>query len=195
MSASRSATPKRLRDEVAEVHALLAKAGLYMQETLGLSHWVPGISLEGVQKLAREHEVYGVFVFRPAAHGDEAASAGAGAVPTAESDTLVATFTVGTSTWIPYFHLGLWKDPDARALYVGKLAVDPSIQRGGLGKWCMAEIDKLAAEKGVQTIRLDAVSAHPGLKPFYTSCGYTLVSHAAAGPTGNIQVDCFEKFM
>jgi GNAT superfamily N-acetyltransferase len=58
-----------------------------------------------------------------------------------------------------------------RPLYLLAMAVAPSKQRQGIGKWCMGEAVKIAKAWPADAIRLDAYDAEAGAGPFYVRCG------------------------
>jgi GNAT superfamily N-acetyltransferase len=112
---------------------------------------------------AKEHFVFGVYLI--------------------EEESMIATFTIGTSCWIPYFNEisnDIWKDQLGVPLYLGKLAVKPSIHKRGIGKALMNKVDKIAKEKGCTSIRFDAIEKVPGLRYFYENCGYNVVGDIEA---------------
>ena len=59
---------------------------------------------------------------------------------------MVGTFTVGL-TPIPDYPPHYFA-PVAPALYLNRLAIDPSLQRRGLGRACMAQIESIARAQG-----------------------------------------------
>ena len=136
-------------DDVEELHSILEKCGQDMQARFGLGHWVPAYPLH---LMCRDAETKSVYAVR-------------------EGDQVVATFTVGTSA-PPYYDLSMWEDPDAKALYVSRLAVLPALQGKGIGKWCMKTIEQLAAAEGCVAVRLDAYDKHLELHEFYRHLGY-----------------------
>ena len=58
------------------------------------------------------------------------------------------------------------------ALYLSKLAILPDRQGRGLGTWCVAQVEALAAAQGCTVIRFDAIAAHSALLRFYERLGY-----------------------
>jgi GNAT superfamily N-acetyltransferase len=59
-----------------------------------------------------------------------------------------------------------------RPLYLVDMAVDPKVQRSGLGRACMAQVPLIAAAWPAQAVRLDAYDAPAGAGAFYRKCGY-----------------------
>jgi GNAT superfamily N-acetyltransferase len=158
----RRATP----DEVDALHAIVAACGEHLLAAHGLAHWVPAWPLERMRAEAAEREVWSVW----------------------DGERLVGTFTVGL-TPIAAYRPEIWRDADP-ALYLNRLAVPPSLQGAGVGRECMAEIERLARERGCRTVRFDAVTAMTAVCDFYRRLGY-----ADRGPflLGDIHVTCFEK--
>lgn len=140
--------------EVDPLYSILVDAGRHMNDVHGLDHWYPPYPIDVMRQHARDFHVFGVF---PADAADAAP---------------VATFTVGLTNWTSYFKDDMWAPGSARPCYLGKLAVRPDYQGKALGRWCMAEVERWARGEGADCIRFDAVTAHPFLKKFYTSCGY-----------------------
>jgi len=60
-----------------------------------------------------------------------------------------------------------------RPLYLVGMAVTPSRQRQGIGRWCLEEARKAAQAWPAEAIRLDAFDAAAGAGGFYARCGFT----------------------
>ena len=59
-----------------------------------------------------------------------------------------------------------------KPLYLRAMAVDPAQQGKGVGKRCIAEVRRIAAEAGRDVIRLDAFDCPAGAGEFYRTCGF-----------------------
>jgi GNAT superfamily N-acetyltransferase len=59
-----------------------------------------------------------------------------------------------------------------RCLYLGDMAVEPGLQRSGVGRRLLEEARVAAAAFPAQSIRLDAYDAPAGAGGFYAKCGY-----------------------
>ena len=57
-------------------------------------------------------------------------------------------------------------------LYLTDMAVEPAVQRRGIGRACLVEARSLAAKYPSGAIRLDAYDAPAGAGGFYAKCGY-----------------------
>jgi GNAT superfamily N-acetyltransferase len=57
-------------------------------------------------------------------------------------------------------------------LYLLAMAVLPARQREGIGRRCLKEAERIAAERPADAIRLDAYDAAAGGGGFYQRCGY-----------------------
>jgi ribosomal protein S18 acetylase RimI-like enzyme len=57
-------------------------------------------------------------------------------------------------------------------LYLIGMAVAPAFQRQGIGRLCLLEAEKIAANWPAQAIRLDAYDSPTGAGGFYERCGY-----------------------
>jgi GNAT superfamily N-acetyltransferase len=136
------------------------------------------------------------------------------------SDTLCASFIVGTQNWTSYFYEEMWS-PASRGrevLYLGKLGVLPGVGRRGIGKAVLRACDRIARELGCVALRLDAVTDHgegappeacksaagyasvTGLREFYLSTGWTDVGcidkqHPLGPPGRSIHLVLYEKVL
>jgi GNAT superfamily N-acetyltransferase len=57
-------------------------------------------------------------------------------------------------------------------LYLVSMAVDPDLQRKGIGRLCLTDAEKIAAAWPADVIRLDAYDSPAGAGEFYRCCGY-----------------------
>jgi GNAT superfamily N-acetyltransferase len=62
--------------------------------------------------------------------------------------------------------------PVATPLYLHDLAVDPTVQRQGVGRRLIEEAKVIGRAWPANAIRLDAYDAEAGAGPFYTRCGF-----------------------
>jgi len=65
---------------------------------------------------------------------------------------------------------------NAKPLYLRAMSVDPAQQRKGVGRMCIAEARRIAAEMGREVIRLDAFDCAAGAGEFYRKCGFAEVA-------------------
>src|SRR5439155_13369756 len=56
----------------------------------------------------------------------------------------------------------------SRPLYLTAMAIDPPLQRKGLGRLCLAAVTKIARRWPADAIRLDAYDAPAGASGFYS---------------------------
>ncbi len=94
-----------------------------------------------------------------------------------EGTTLVATWHLATKK--PWAIDRAYFTPCARAIYLLGMAVAPPRQRLGIGRKCLDEAIRIAAEWPADAVRLDAFDANAGAGPFYTRCGWTEVGRAS----------------
>ena len=156
-------------DAIIPLHKILTACGKSMYEKFGLEHWHPYMGIEAFKKFIEEKELYGIY----------------------QNGIAVATFNLSIKSR-DYYYDELWLSPDEQASYLGQLAIDPIFQGKGLGKWCMHQVENIAANKGSKAIRFDALSSHPWLKIFYEKLGYL--------PRGIVKPKqwdllCFEKIL
>jgi GNAT superfamily N-acetyltransferase len=60
----------------------------------------------------------------------------------------------------------------AKPLYLRAMAIEPALQGKGVGRRCIAEVRRIAAEAGRDVIRLDAFDCTAGAGEFYRKCGF-----------------------
>jgi GNAT superfamily N-acetyltransferase len=151
--------------DVERAHAILLACGRAMAAR-GLPNWDPPYPLETMRAECTSRAVYLV----------------------REDGADVATFTVAPEPLRPYPDEVF--DAARSALYLNRLAVVPERWGGGLGRWCMADIEARARAAGAALVRFDAFADNPGLREFYRRLGYV-----ERGPfaIGAIPVICFEK--
>lgn len=68
--------------------------------------------------------------------------------------------------------------PVAIPLYLLAMAVDPRMQRRGIGRQCLLAAEKIARDWPANAIRLDAYDSPTGAGGFYQRCGYREVGRA-----------------
>jgi len=135
--------------QIDDIYALIETCGEDMWQRLGLDHWRPPTPKEVIREYARTKELFAV----------------------CDNANLVSTFTIRFDAPEPYPE-SCWTDPGHRAIYLNKLAVHPSQQGRGLGRWCMEQIEHLARERGCEAVRFDALTRNAPLLAFYDHLGY-----------------------
>lgn len=97
----------------------------------------------------------------------------------------------------PYFASVTWAEPGTRASYLHRLAVAAGHRGTGLGSWCVAEAERLAAAAGSAYLRLDALRQHSRVLTFYERLGYTDsgIARVESGEPRQplVELVCFEK--
>jgi len=137
-------------EDVEPLYDVLVKCGLDMRDRLGLTHWAPAYP----RGLFEEHTEKGL-VYSVEVRGGEP----------------VATFTAGCDA-PHYLDLSLWPNGAEPSFYLSQLAVSPKLQGRGIGRACIAAVERLALEHGCRSIRLDAAEAHAELLDWYLDLGY-----------------------
>jgi GNAT superfamily N-acetyltransferase len=155
------------KQEVEIAYALLVSCGKEMYEKFALRHWYPFMDIEIFKATLHTKCLYMVYQY----------------------DIPVATFNLSTYAR-DYYAEELWSIPSQNPSYLGQLGIKPNLQGNGMGKWCMAEIEKIAKENKHDTLRFDAVDTHPWLNLFYKKLGY---SPCAAVQPQQWKLVCFEK--
>ncbi|MEE9253373.1 MAG: GNAT family N-acetyltransferase, partial [Pseudomonadales bacterium] len=95
---------------------------------------------------------------------------------------IVATFTLSPRQ-IGFYRKGWFANPGDAALYLTNMAVRPEVQRRGIGRWIMGQIEDLARGSGCGAVRFDAYDADAGAGEFYQKCGYACVHRGSIGGT------------
>ncbi len=137
--------------DAAGVAALLTAAANRLSALYGEGHWSRESTERGVMNTMRTSKVF---------------VAKRGAIS-------IATMTLATKKpWaIDVSHF----TPRPRVLYMLSMAVDPNVQRQGVGRTCIEQMLAIAQAWPADTIRLDAYDADAGAGGFYLSCGFTEV--------------------
>ena len=179
-------TLRRVPPDAASISPLLAimeECGARMAAELGLWHWVPPITLPELLAAAAERDVWALV--SPAS---PAAAAGG---------EVVGAVITGPSSPAPYVSSSMFADPAAPALYISKLAVRPALQGGGLGRAALAALEALARERGLASLRLDALRAVPNLPRLYARAGFAVVATARASDAhGDVhELDIWERVL
>lgn len=90
---------------------------------------------------------------------------------------VIATLTLSTRK--PWAIDKSYFSPATRPLYLTSMAIDPKLQRQGIGRLCIAEAARAARGWPADAIRLDAYAASAGARGFYAKCGFREVGRAS----------------
>ena len=183
--------------DIERLYSILVACGRDMEARLGLRHWAPPYPLADMAAHAAERSLWAVEVAR-----SSAGISGAGAVDAA-ARAVVGTVTTGFVCNVPYLvalaaeNGSLWADMGARAIYVGKLAIEPSLQGRGLGAAALAAVEAQARAEGAQALRLDALRDVPNLPRFYKAAGFTWRAQVSATDAHGVDhiLDVWEKVL
>jgi GNAT superfamily N-acetyltransferase len=85
-------------------------------------------------------------------------------------ERLVATLTLATKK--PWAIDRQYFAPSKKPLYLTGMAVEPELQRRGIGRRCIAEAVRLAGDHPSDAIRLDAYAGPAGAAGFYRAAGF-----------------------
>jgi ribosomal protein S18 acetylase RimI-like enzyme len=164
------ATPQ----DAAACYDILRSYGETVDHTLGIVSWI-----------------------HPYAESLVHADAAAGRLYLVRKDgALAATFAI-LGEGAPRFAAVRWTEPGARAAYLHRLAVAEGFRGAGLGKWCTAQGERIAAEAGYDYLRLDALPTEVRAVTFYRRLGYTdcgTITVESGDPRQPlVDLVCFEK--
>ena len=152
--------------DAAGVAALLTAAANRLSAIHGEGHWSRESTERGVLNTMRTSKVF---------------VAKRGNLP-------VATMTLATKKpWaidVSYF------TPRPKIVYLLSMAVDPAVQRQGIGRTCIEQALAIAQAWPADTVRLDAYDADAGAGGFYVACGFTEVGRVVYR---NVPLIYFEK--
>ncbi|HVT61339.1 MAG TPA: GNAT family N-acetyltransferase [Thermoanaerobaculia bacterium] len=90
---------------------------------------------------------------------------------------LVATFALATKK--PWAIDRKYFSACAKPLYLTNMAVDPELQRQGIGRLCIEDAKRIARAWPSDAIRLDAYDAEAGDGDFYAKSGFREVGRVA----------------
>ena len=135
--------------EIERVHTIRRACARDLGVRFGPGHWATCTSLQHLQKEAERKDLFVVYHHRE----------------------IVATFAL-TDEPPEFFDVRNFQHPDDPALYLSSMAVTPTLQCHGIGRWCMQQIDAITIAGGCLSIRFDAYDSPAGAGPFYEHCGY-----------------------
>jgi ribosomal protein S18 acetylase RimI-like enzyme len=141
--------------DAAAIAALHTAASEHLTAVYGRGHWTSASSESSVfSNLGRSR----IFVVR-------------------HRKRLVATLKLGTKK--PWAIDTKYFTVRPRPLYLTGMAVHPSRQRQGIGRFCLEEAARIASAWPADAIRLDAYDAEAGAGEFYRRCGFREVGRAS----------------
>jgi ribosomal protein S18 acetylase RimI-like enzyme len=141
-------------DDVADLIALHSRVVERLRADFGEGYWVTKATEKGTLFSMRRSHVY-IARYRK---------------------KLIAR--VNLSTRKPWAIDTKYFTPCKRPLYVVGMSVDPSVQRSGVGRQCIAEAIRIAKKWPADAIRLDAWEEAVGAGEFYRKCGFREVGRA-----------------
>lgn len=128
--------------------AMRTRVAALLTEEFGKGHWSSAVTERGVLRGIRDSRVL------------VARSGGA----------IVGTLSLQTKK--PWAIDPAYFAPVERCLYLLDMAVEPELQRSGVGRRLLDEARSTALSFPAQAIRLDAYDAPAGAGGFYARCGY-----------------------
>ncbi|MBT8196690.1 MAG: GNAT family N-acetyltransferase [Bacteroidia bacterium] len=87
-----------------------------------------------------------------------------------------------------------WKDKSNNFAVIHRLAVNPKMQRMGIGRKLMKHIEEYAKSEKINSIRLDTFSLNPASIQFYKDLDYTELEHIHLPYQPELFI-CFEKII
>jgi len=92
-------------------------------------------------------------------------------------DEIAVIYTVNKE-YEPEYESAEWKSPDKSFCILHRLCVNPVFQNQGIARHTIERIEREAAAKGIQAIRLDVFSRNPYALKLYQNCGFESVGTA-----------------
>ncbi|MDX1901101.1 MAG: GNAT family N-acetyltransferase [Gammaproteobacteria bacterium] len=158
---------QQTESEIDFYYTLLKRCGVHMYQTLKLEHWYPYMDKETFKNKIKDKQMYGVF----------------------KNNLPIATFNLTTQPR-DYYSESLWNTPAEKALYFGQFGIDPDYQKGGIGQWCIEQVEEIARQLDCAAVRFDGLLMHPWLKHFYMKLGY---QPCGIVKPGKWELLCFDK--
>jgi GNAT superfamily N-acetyltransferase len=134
--------------DAAELAALHTAVARHLTELHGTGPWSSGTTEKGVLFAMRHSTV----------------------IVVQEGAAMVATLRLATKK--PWAIDTSYFTKCRKPVYLLAMAVVPVKQRLGIGRKCLEEAKRVAAELGADAIRLDAYDASAGAGGFYAKCGF-----------------------
>jgi GNAT superfamily N-acetyltransferase len=135
-------------EDAAAIAALRTAAAQRLTEQFGRGHWSGGTTEKGVLSAIRTSRI----------------------VVARDRSRVVGTLRLATKKpWA--IHTKYFTKVD-RPLYLTDMAVDPAVQRAGIGRRLLQEASTVARAWPADAIRLDSYDADAGAGPFYAKCGF-----------------------
>jgi GNAT superfamily N-acetyltransferase len=154
--------------DAAAVAALRTAAAEKLTSQFGAGHWSSAATERGVLLGMRYSTVYVV----------------------RRRGRVIATLTISTRK--PWAIDRSYFTPVERPLYLVDMAVDPRLQRQGIGRQCIDEAVAICRRQSADAICLDAYDAAAGAGDFYRKCGFREVGRATYRGTPHVY---FEKLL
>jgi GNAT superfamily N-acetyltransferase len=134
--------------DVTSISDIIAEAGQALAEK-GFRNWATPYSIERIESDLIAREVYVI----------------------EQNAKPVGTYMLGGTAVHPY-DPPPWPWPDARALYLNRMAVSPRLQGRGIGSFALEHIAVRARQQHVEFVRCDVLEANLRLRSFYERHGY-----------------------
>ena len=143
-------TPLRLatEDDAPALAALHAAVAASLTARFGHGHWSSAATERGVRSSMRQAKVY----------------------VAKKDDRAIATLTLATKK--PWAIDRSYFTSVTRPLYLLAMAVEPALQRAGIGRQCVEQARVFAARWPADAVFLDAYDTDAGAGEFYRKCGF-----------------------
>lgn len=92
-------------------------------------------------------------------------------------DEIVVFYTINRE-YEPEYESAEWKSPNKSFFILHRLCVNPLFQNQGIARQTMEHIEREAAAKGIEAIRLDVFSRNPHALKLYQNRGFERVGKA-----------------
>lgn len=169
------------KNQIDIVYSIIEKDAKWLMDTMNMHHWQDYYSKERMQE--KYDSGTKIFLLK---------------------DKGLSVATISLSLFVPDYYtvnqdgfdgksvnyVSKFSNPEASALYVTALAVDPQHHGRGYASELMKFIEKYAQENNVKYIRFDARGDYDALMKFYKKRGYKIVGEM---PDGDEVYYLFEK--
>jgi GNAT superfamily N-acetyltransferase len=142
--------------DASEIAALQASVSVHLTTKFGPGHWSSSPSEKAILRDIQRPKFSRTLLAR-------------------DNNRILATLRLATRK--PWAIDTSYFTPAKKPLYLTGMAVQPDLQRQGIGRQLLQKAEAEARAWPSDSIRLDSYDAIAGAGPFYSKCGYREVAH------------------